>query len=95
MPATIVWMVQVDVDFSMDTQKWSMFIRARAETTAQTGVEMEAMVAAATASLTVYDMVKGVDKAVYISDIQLEEKSGGKSGSYRRAAVNCSESFHE
>ena len=59
-------------------------IEARVRTTAQTGVEMEALTAAAVATLTVYDMVKAVDKGMVISDVCLLEKTGGKSGTYRR-----------
>ena len=61
-----------------------MRIRATAATVAGTGVEMEAMTAAAVAALTVYDMVKGVDRSAAISSIQLLEKSGGKSGEWHR-----------
>ena len=57
-------------------------IEARVRTTAQTGVEMEALTAVAVAALTVYDMVKAVDKAMVIGDIALEYKAGGKSGTY-------------
>jgi cyclic pyranopterin phosphate synthase len=59
-------------------------IEARARTNAQTGVEMEALTAVAVAALTVYDMVKAVDKTMVIGDIVLVEKTGGKSGHYRR-----------
>jgi cyclic pyranopterin phosphate synthase len=59
-------------------------IEARVRTQAQTGVEMEALTAVAVAALTVYDMVKAVDKAMVIGDICLLEKTGGKSGPYRR-----------
>ncbi len=59
-------------------------ITTKAVTTAETGVEMEALVAASISALTLYDMVKGVDKSVTIRDIVLERKSGGKSGEYRR-----------
>jgi cyclic pyranopterin phosphate synthase len=59
-------------------------IEARVRTTAQTGVEMEALTAVAVAALTIYDMVKAVDKAMVIGDIRLEFKSGGRSGVYRR-----------
>jgi cyclic pyranopterin phosphate synthase len=58
-------------------------IEARVRTTAQTGVEMEALTAVAVAALTVYDMVKAVDKAMVIGDIRLMFKSGGRSGTYR------------
>ncbi len=59
-------------------------IRAEAATTAQTGVEMEALAAVSVAALTVYDMVKGVEKGVEIRWIRLVEKTGGKSGDWRR-----------
>jgi cyclic pyranopterin phosphate synthase len=59
-------------------------IDARVRTTAQTGVEMEALTAVSVAALTVYDMVKAVDKSMVIGDIVLVEKVGGKSGRYRR-----------
>ena len=59
-------------------------IEARVRTTAQTGVEMEALTAVAVAALTIYDMVKAVDKTMVIGDIRVEYKSGGRSGTYRR-----------
>jgi len=59
-------------------------ITATAETTAQTGVEMEALVAASTAALTLYDMAKALDRAMTITGVQVIEKSGGKSGDFRR-----------
>jgi cyclic pyranopterin phosphate synthase len=59
-------------------------IEARVRTSAQTGVEMEALTAVAVAALTLYDMVKAVDKAMVIGDICLIEKTGGKSGAYRK-----------
>ena len=59
-------------------------IEARVSTTAQTGVEMEALTAVAVAALTVYDMVKAVDKSMIIGNIRLMFKSGGKSGTYSR-----------
>jgi cyclic pyranopterin phosphate synthase len=65
-------------------------IESRVRTTAQTGVEMEALTAVAVAALTVYDMVKAVDKGmvigVVIGDVRLEYKAGGRSGTYRRRA---------
>jgi cyclic pyranopterin phosphate synthase len=60
-------------------------IRAIAATVAGTGVEMEAMTAAAVAALTVYDMTKALDKGIRIREVVLESKTGGKSGEYRRA----------
>src|ERR687889_1240522 len=59
-------------------------IEAEASTTAQTGVEMEALTAAAVAALTVYDMCKAVEKGMTITDVRLEEKTGGKSGEWKR-----------
>jgi cyclic pyranopterin phosphate synthase len=59
-------------------------IEARVRTTAQTGVEMEALTAVSVAALTIYDMVKAVDKGMVIGDICLVEKKGGKSGHYVR-----------
>jgi cyclic pyranopterin phosphate synthase len=58
-------------------------IEARVRTAAQTGVEMEALTAVAVAALTVYDMLKAVDKGMTIGGIRLVEKSGGRSGHYR------------
>jgi len=59
-------------------------ITSRVSTTAVTGVEMEALVAASVAALTVYDMCKALDKGIVIRDLALERKSGGKSGDYQR-----------
>ncbi len=59
-------------------------ITASATTTGSTGVEMEALTAAAVAALTVYDMTKALDKAIVIRELRLESKSGGKSGDYQR-----------
>ena len=59
-------------------------IEAEAATTAQTGVEMEALTAAAIAALTVYDMCKAVERGITITDVRLEEKTGGKSGAWKR-----------
>jgi len=64
-----------------------VLIEAEAATRAGTGVEMEALTAATIAALTVYDMCKALDKAITITDVRLEEKTGGKSGEYRRQKV--------
>jgi len=61
-------------------------IVARVRTSAQTGVEMEALTAVAAAALTVYDMLKAVDRTMVIGEIRLMEKRGGRSGTYRRTA---------
>ena len=61
-----------------------VYLEAEAATTAQTGVEMEALTGAAVAALTVYDMCKAVEKGMTITDVRLEEKTGGKSGTWSR-----------
>ncbi|HBY64370.1 MAG TPA: cyclic pyranopterin monophosphate synthase MoaC [Solibacterales bacterium] len=72
-------------DVAMAVEAGGIRIVATAATTAPTGVEMEALTAAAVAALTVYDMTKALDKAIEIQDLYLLEKTGGKSGGYRRA----------
>ncbi|HET7872281.1 MAG TPA: cyclic pyranopterin monophosphate synthase MoaC [Terriglobales bacterium] len=72
------------IDVTTEVCENGVEIRARAATTAQTGVEMEALVAASVAALTVYDMCKALDKGIAIRQVVLERKSGGKSGDYRR-----------
>jgi cyclic pyranopterin monophosphate synthase len=67
-------------------------VRSTVSTTAQTGVEMEALVAVSAAALTIYDMCKALDKGMEITDIVLVEKTGGKSGDYRRNARGASAS---
>jgi cyclic pyranopterin phosphate synthase len=72
------------IDVHTKLCKNGVAITARAATTAVTGVEMEALVAASVAALTVYDMCKALDKGIEIRDVVLERKTGGKSGSYLR-----------
>lgn len=76
-------LTKVSVDISADSDT-SLLLIATAETTGQTGVEMEALVAASTAALTLYDMAKALDRAMTITDICVVEKSGGKSGDFVR-----------
>ena len=71
-------------DVEVTLQKNGVSIVASAATTGQTGVEMEALTAAAVAALTVYDMTKALDKSIEIQDVFLLEKTGGKSGDFRR-----------
>jgi len=73
------------VDVRTEVAAGGISIRATAATTAATGVEMEAMTAAAVAALTVYDMCKAMDKGIVIRELRLERKSGGKSGNYTRS----------
>jgi cyclic pyranopterin monophosphate synthase len=74
----------IDVDGSVDAGAGLVTISAQAGTTARTGVEMEAMTACAVAALTVYDMVKGLERGVAIEALELVHKSGGRSGQWRR-----------
>ncbi len=73
----------VDVDVRVCEN--GVAIKSKVATTAETGVEMEAMVAVSVSALTVYDMLKAADKGIEIREVVLERKSGGKSGEYRRA----------
>ncbi len=72
------------IDVRAEVQDDGIYIEAEASTVAKTGVEMEALTAAAVAALTIYDMCKAVDKAMTITDVRLEEKTGGKSGDFKR-----------
>jgi cyclic pyranopterin phosphate synthase len=74
------------IDISYSLCEDGVVLLSRAATTAGTGVEMEALTAVSVAALTVYDMCKALDKGIEIRYIQLEFKSGGKSGEYRRPA---------
>ena len=73
-----------DITFGLDPRRSTVTIEARVRTVDKTGVEMEALTAAAVAGLTVYDMVKAVDRGLVLSGLCLVEKSGGKSGVWRR-----------
>ena len=72
------------VDVSLRQCENGIAISSKVKTTAETGVEMEALVAASVAALTVYDMCKALDKGIEIREVVLEHKSGGKSGTYVR-----------
>lgn len=74
------------VDVRAELQDSGVYLESEVTTRAQTGVEMEALTAVSVAALTVYDMCKALDKAITITDIRLESKTGGKSGDYQRAA---------
>ena len=75
-------------DVEVTLEKSGVRIVASAATTGQTGVEMEALTAAGVAALTVYDMTKALDKAIEIQDLYLLEKTGGKSGDFRRKGTH-------
>jgi cyclic pyranopterin phosphate synthase len=74
----------VDVTFALDGKRSRITVETRVRTVDKTGVEMEALTAAAVAGLTIYDMVKAVDREVVLGDLRLVEKSGGKSGHWKR-----------
>src|SRR4029450_8002353 len=73
-----------DVTFALDDKRSIVTIQARVRTVDKTGVAMAALIAAAAAGLTVYDMVKAVDRGIVLTGLSLLEKSGGKSGRWRR-----------
>ena len=79
-----IGLAHVDVDGDIDAAAGLVTLTATAGVSARTGIEMEAMTAAAVAALTVYDMVKGLDKGVAIEQVVLLEKSGGRSGDWVR-----------
>jgi cyclic pyranopterin monophosphate synthase len=77
-------LTRVDVSFHARPRRGELAIEARVSTVDKTGVEMEALTAAGVAALTIYDMVKALEKGVTITRLRLLEKSGGKSGAWRR-----------
>ncbi|HOQ09201.1 MAG TPA: cyclic pyranopterin monophosphate synthase MoaC [Syntrophomonadaceae bacterium] len=79
-------LTSVDISFSFDTDNNRIVIHSQVKTTGKTGVEMEAMTAAAVAALTIYDMAKAIDRWMVIEEVLLLEKSGGKSGHVKRSA---------
>jgi len=76
---------RVAVDFGTTRKPAAVKIIVRVECRGPTGVEMEALTAAAVGLLTIYDMVKAVDRGMTLTDVRLEEKSGGRSGAFRRS----------
>jgi len=77
-------LTRISIDFHLDRKKSTLGLTARVECRGQTGVEMEALTAVAVGLLTVYDMLKAVDRGMTLGAIRLEEKRGGKSGVFRR-----------
>jgi len=78
-------LTRVAVSFELLRKRSTIVLTARVECRGQTGVEMEALTAAAVGLLTVYDMVKAVDRGMTLTGLRLEEKRGGKSGTFRRS----------
>lgn len=81
--------VAVDVEIEPREQT-SLFVRATCKVDAKTGVEMEALTAVSVACLTIYDMCKAIDREIEITDIRLDEKSGGRSGHFARSPRDAS-----
>jgi len=77
-----IFISSVDVEINLNEKRNSVEIKSIAKTTAQTGIEMEALTAVSIAALTVYDMCKALDKSITIKEIKLLGKTGGKSGNY-------------
>ena len=74
----------IKIEFEIDKKNKCIKVLSECQTTHKTGVEMEAMISCSISCLTIYDMVKSVDKNAYINDIKLISKSGGKSGNFQR-----------
>jgi cyclic pyranopterin monophosphate synthase len=77
---------RVAIDYSLDAARSRVTLRATVECRGRTGVEMEALTSAAVGLLTIYDMLKAVDRGMTLQALRLEEKRGGKSGHFKRAA---------
>jgi cyclic pyranopterin phosphate synthase len=77
------------VEFNLDETRHAVEIEARVTTFGRTGAEMEALTAVSVAGLTIYDMLKAVDREMIIENIRLIQKSGGKSGTFRRKGEDC------
>jgi cyclic pyranopterin phosphate synthase len=82
-----IGITRVAVDFELDSGRGEVNVSATVECTGRTGVEMEALTAVSVGLLTVYDMLKAVDRGMSIGNIRLEEKRGGASGHWRRTAI--------
>ena len=85
--AHLIEITRVAVEFELDSARATVVISATVECTGRTGVEMEALTAAAVGLLTIYDMLKAIDRGMSIGEVRLEEKRGGASGDWRRAAA--------
>jgi cyclic pyranopterin phosphate synthase len=84
-------LTHVNVEFVIDTQAAAVHCTVQAETLGRTGVEMEALTAVQVALLTIYDMVKAIDRGMVMTDVRVLEKHGGKSGSWAAGAMPPSE----
>ena len=73
----------ISIDFTIDKKKMMVLVHVKVKSNGKTGVEIEALIASAIASLTIYDMCKAIDKTIIINDLKLKYKSGGKSGEFK------------
>ena len=73
----------ISIDFTIDKKKMMVLVHVKVKSNGKTGVEIEALIASAIASLTIYDMCKAIDKTIVINDLKLKYKSGGKSGEFK------------
>jgi cyclic pyranopterin monophosphate synthase len=83
-PLTIT---RIDIDFTLNVRPSAVVCTARVETVGRTGVEMEALTAVSAALLTIYDMCKAVDRGMYLEQVRLLEKKGGKSGNWKSSPI--------
>ena len=77
----------ISIDFKVNKKKSIILVHVKVKSDGKTGVEIEALIASAIASLTIYDMCKAIDKAIIINDLKLQYKSGGKSGEYKNDKI--------
>ena len=77
----------INIDFEVNKKKSIILVHVKVKSNGKTGVEIEALIASAIASLTIYDMCKAIDKAIIINDLKLQYKSGGKSGEFKNDIV--------
>ena len=77
----------ISIDFEVNKNKSIILVHVKVKSNGKTGVEIEALIASAIASLTIYDMCKAIDKAIIINDLKLQYKSGGKSGEFKNDIV--------
>ena len=77
----------INIDFEVNKKKSIILVNVKVKSNGKTGVEIEALIASAIASLTIYDMCKAIDKAIIINDLKLQYKSGGKSGEFKNDII--------
>lgn len=77
-----IFISKIDISFNLDEENHKIYINSFAKTEAKTGIEMETIVAASVAAITIYDMCKAIDKSIVISNLMLKSKTGGKSGDF-------------